>query len=54
MDKSVPGVTVWHHSTEPRDAKPMILWMYLTLMSDSYILILLLNIDYGYLLEPPH
>ena len=21
MDKSVPRVTVWHHSTEPRDAK---------------------------------
>ena len=21
MDKSVPRVTVWHHSAEPRDAK---------------------------------
>ena len=21
IDKSVPRVTVWHHSTEPRDAK---------------------------------
>ena len=21
MDKSVPQVTVWHHSAEPRDAK---------------------------------
>ena len=25
MDKSVPRVTVWHHSAEPRDAKTMIL-----------------------------
>ena len=23
MDKSVPPVTVWHHSAEPRDAKTM-------------------------------
>ena len=25
MDKSVPRVTVWHHSAEPRDAKTMTL-----------------------------
>ena len=30
MGKSVPRVTVWHHSTEPRDAKTM------TLGTDSY------------------
>ena len=23
MEKSVPRVTIWHHSTEPRDAKTM-------------------------------
>ena len=28
MDKSVPRVTVWHHSAEPRDAKTV------TLVSD--------------------
>ena len=46
MDKSVPRVTVWHHSAEPRDAKIMTLGTdfvrpYLTLMSDSYSLHLL-------------
>ena len=25
MDKSVPRVTVWHHSEEPRDAKTVTL-----------------------------
>ena len=25
MDKSVPRVTVWHHSAEPRDAKTVTL-----------------------------
>ena len=25
MDKSVPRVSVWHHSAEPRDAKTMTL-----------------------------
>ena len=25
MEKSVPRVTVWHHSAEPRDAKTMTL-----------------------------
>ena len=42
MDKSVPRVTIWHHSAEPRDAKTMAHWdrfvhPYLTLMSDSYM-----------------
>ena len=44
MDKSVPRFTVWHHSAEPRDAKNNDPWdkfvcPYLTLMSDSYILL---------------
>ena len=42
MDKSVPRVTVWHHSAEPRDAKTITLGTDLpirTLMSDSYILL---------------
>ena len=41
MDKSVTRVTVLHHSAEPRDAKTMTLGtdLYLTLMSDSYILL---------------
>ena len=41
MDKSVPRVTVWHHSAEPRDTKSNAPWgrfvhPYLTLMSESY------------------
>ena len=41
-DKSVPRVTVWHHSAEPCDAKnsdprDRFVFPYLTLMSDSYI-----------------
>ena len=44
MDKSVPRVTILHHSAEPRDAKAMTLenrfvYPYLTLMSDSYIVL---------------
>ena len=31
MDKSVPRVTVWHHSTEPRNAKTMTLGTYLSI-----------------------
>ena len=29
MDKCFPRVTVWHHSTEPRDANTMTLGTYL-------------------------
>ena len=44
MDKSVPQVTVWHHSAEPRDICQKndpwdrFVHPHLTLMSDSYIL----------------
>ena len=42
MDKSVPLVTVWHHSAEPRDAKTMTIGTDLPIRtshtSDSYIL----------------
>ena len=59
MDKSVPRVTVWHHSVEPRDAKTMTLGTDLSipispLMSDSYIILvsqseLILNYEMLYL-----
>ena len=52
MDKSVPRVTVWHHSAEPHnDPWDRFVHPYLTLMSDSYSLISAL--DYGYKLELP-
>ena len=33
MDKSVPRVTVWHHSAEPRDAKTVTLGTDLSIRS---------------------
>ena len=40
MDKSVPRVTVWHHSVEPQNNGPWDRFVhpYLTLMPYSYIL----------------
>ena len=37
-DKSVPQVTVWHHSAEPRDPRDRIVYPILKLMIYSYIL----------------
>ena len=50
MDKSVPQVTVWHHSAEPLDAKTMTLGTDLSIRTSHscqilIFLFLLLNID---------
>ena len=43
MDKSVPRVTVWHHSAEPRDAKTMTLGTDLPIRTSYSCQILILS-----------
>ena len=45
MDKSVPRVTVWHHSAEPRDAKTMTLGTDLSTCPSHSCQILIVCID---------
>ena len=42
MDKSVPRVTVWHHSAEPCDAKTMTIGTDLSILTSHSSLILIL------------
>ena len=47
-DKSVPRVTVWHHSAEPHDAKTVTLWKDLSVRTSHscQILIIFLYLFY--------
>ena len=45
MDKSVPRVTVWHHSAEPRDAKTMTLGTDLSISTSHSCQILIIFIQ---------
>ena len=47
MDKSVPWVTVWHLSAEPRNAKIMTLGIYLSIRTSHLCQILILCPDRG-------
>ena len=46
MDKSVPRVTVWHHSAEPRDAKTATLGIDLSILTSHSCQILILLIKH--------
>ena len=47
MDKSVPRVTVWHHSAEPRDAKSVTLGTDLSIRTSHSCQILTTHCNIG-------